>query len=336
LAELSEAEKLAAILGIGAKTELLDQLDTRLDAVMAELTPSSVHYDGRTLYHYTGASGFLEILRTRQLWATDAAHTNDSLELSYGPTLVREMLAKNPLPAEMRDPGPGAAFVVCFSEDGDSLSQWRAYGGDGLGYAIGFKFDSLPHPVEDPLAAEPEAEDEDEYPTVLAREKTFSACRLTQVMYDRKEQEDIITRVAARLSSVYDWFSVASATSEEAIAASGKFHFASASAFSEHVGVFKNPSFAHEREWRFLLERNWASYFPPMETQYRASRFGLTPFVPLAFATRTMPIVEVVVGPRIPWTIGQNAVEGLLARSGYQVSILGNQVQVRQSKASYR
>src|SRR5262249_7878269 len=29
-------------------------------------------------------------------------------------------------------------FVACFSLDGDSLSQWRAYADDGMGVAIGF------------------------------------------------------------------------------------------------------------------------------------------------------------------------------------------------------
>lgn len=30
-------------------------------------------------------------------------------------------------------------FIVCFTENGDQLSQWRAYANDGLGYAVGFR-----------------------------------------------------------------------------------------------------------------------------------------------------------------------------------------------------
>jgi len=34
--------------------------------------------------------------------------------------------------------GAPAAYIACFSEKGDLLSQWRAYADDGEGVAIGF------------------------------------------------------------------------------------------------------------------------------------------------------------------------------------------------------
>jgi hypothetical protein len=44
----------------------------------------------------------------------------------------------------------GANVCVCsFSEDGDSLSQWRAYGGNASGFAIGFSGEYLRRAFEE-------------------------------------------------------------------------------------------------------------------------------------------------------------------------------------------
>ncbi|MET9575665.1 DUF2971 domain-containing protein [Streptomyces massasporeus] len=42
------------------------------------------------------------------------------------------------------EPSTLRVYTTCFCEDGDLLSQWRAYGGAG-GYAIGFRTDELVH-----------------------------------------------------------------------------------------------------------------------------------------------------------------------------------------------
>src|SRR5579862_2796865 len=96
-----------------------------------------------TLYHYTDASGLLGILASKCLWATDSRYLNDNLEIEYGLGLLREVLDET---SQLLDAGPVkdfletadnisnpfdgfyGAYVVCFCEKGDQLSQWRAYG----------------------------------------------------------------------------------------------------------------------------------------------------------------------------------------------------------------
>lgn len=34
-------------------------------------------------------------------------------------------------------------LIACFSKNGDKLSQWRSYGQDGYGVAIGFGLDKI-------------------------------------------------------------------------------------------------------------------------------------------------------------------------------------------------
>src|SRR5215469_4117451 len=50
---------------------------------------------------------------------------------------------KSPLDEGLTEPkiSTEGRFLTCFSEDGDDLSQWRAYGGGEGGYAL--QFDSL-------------------------------------------------------------------------------------------------------------------------------------------------------------------------------------------------
>ena len=97
------------------------------------------------LYHYTDARGLIGMLESNSVWATDARFMNDPAELDW----VREVVAAAAasmkltnlharlLAEELQsiEAGfPGSAYVASFSAHRDLLSQWRAYGGDGLGY----------------------------------------------------------------------------------------------------------------------------------------------------------------------------------------------------------
>lgn len=120
------------------------------------------------LYHYTTAAGLHGILESHTLWATHAAHLNDSQEMLTGVQVVLQGLAVQRAWATLmkgftRDTmlkkmATGMAidwlaehiqnraqflrqnfgpFVTCLSREGDQLSQWRGYGRGG-GYAIRF------------------------------------------------------------------------------------------------------------------------------------------------------------------------------------------------------
>lgn len=106
----------------------------------------------RVLYHYTSLEGLAGILRLHRLRATDVAYMNDSLELQLASSLIaaslddagrsasaiqRELLRRSRLDAKPTDLSR-SFYVTCFCDDGDLLSQWRAYGANGGGYALGF------------------------------------------------------------------------------------------------------------------------------------------------------------------------------------------------------
>jgi hypothetical protein len=107
------------------------------------------------LYHYTTQDGLLGILKGNCIWATNINYLNDSSDYQLACDLAKEVLDE-----KRRQVGrderklkkiqhvlhsistaetlPLHICVSCFSENGDSLSQWRAYGGVA-GYSVGFR-----------------------------------------------------------------------------------------------------------------------------------------------------------------------------------------------------
>lgn len=98
------------------------------------------------LWHYTSSEVFWKMLGG-EFYATHYRYLNDSAEIFYGINACKEQFAnaKNKLPyadniikyVEQKD-----FFLFCFSEDADSLYQWRAYVPNG-GFSIGFSYNSL-------------------------------------------------------------------------------------------------------------------------------------------------------------------------------------------------
>lgn len=97
------------------------------------------------IYHYTSVDTLIKILEHRALWASDLSKMNDPKEYIAGLEILREQFSKT---------FPGAIawfdnneFVgshsqqlilgSSFSYASDDLNQWRAYGDDGCGVAIG-------------------------------------------------------------------------------------------------------------------------------------------------------------------------------------------------------
>jgi hypothetical protein len=108
-----------------------------------------------SLFHYTDIGAVRAILENCELWLTDLRFLNDAQELNDGVVFILDALGKerkdfNGLGEHFDDAvklltssfddhisvwiDDEPTFVCSFSEAGDQLSQWRAYGG----YAIEF------------------------------------------------------------------------------------------------------------------------------------------------------------------------------------------------------
>lgn len=113
-----------------------------------------------SLFHYTDVGAVKSILENKELWLTDIRFLNDSQELNDGVVFILDALSKMKAQVEGGDGlvlqaidelsvgfdshishwiDNQPTFVCSFSESGNQLSQWRAYGS----YAIEFDSERL-------------------------------------------------------------------------------------------------------------------------------------------------------------------------------------------------
>lgn len=104
------------------------------------------------LHHYTSGTGLLGIINSSSIWSTNIHFMNDSQEfihaldmakseiiaLRQSSTSLREISTYDNIISTLDHSTQLSVHVACFSEKGDSLSQWRGYCPSGFGYNIGF------------------------------------------------------------------------------------------------------------------------------------------------------------------------------------------------------
>ena len=108
------------------------------------------------LYHYTTVTGAHSIIASKTLWLTKIQYLNDERELRRAIDLFRRACETRangapPLQAnllkrlahQMQSFYDTNICVACFCQDGDLLSQWRAYASSGTGVALGFSGPAL-------------------------------------------------------------------------------------------------------------------------------------------------------------------------------------------------
>jgi len=112
------------------------------------------------MYHYTDVSGLEGILRSGTLWLTDVFRLNDPGEIRYGLDAACAHLAAEGGLQDASDIEKEFATTVCeklqenvessanyfvtsCSFERDHADQWRKYGDNGRGYALGFEAGTL-------------------------------------------------------------------------------------------------------------------------------------------------------------------------------------------------
>ncbi len=101
------------------------------------------------LYHYTTQEGLLGILEKDCIWATHYRYLNDASEGQIVSKLLNDELTNrncDECDEGVRSQGETIiseitsqdVYATSFSEEGNLLSQWRAYSGNSGGYSIGF------------------------------------------------------------------------------------------------------------------------------------------------------------------------------------------------------
>lgn len=266
-----------------------------------------------TLYHYTSADGMVGILKSRSLWMTDIRYLNDLSELQYGKDIltarIDSKLANNDIGANGKEflnrcrrsvgssaPGEGT-FSTSFCQDGNLLSQWRAYRGRGGGYAIGFDFVHTLRFLDKP-------------------------CALAKMTYDRDVQTEVLDSSIEKFSSLLESIDMSSDD--------GRQSFDGAvNAFMGMTGTlitaFKHPAFKEENEWRLIYKARSDPRINRGTDSPKIRTFdgNVIPYYEVSFDAAIevskddtggirFPIVEIVIGPTINAQLNKESVRGAL------------------------
>jgi hypothetical protein len=277
------------------------------------------------LYHYTTQAGLLGIIRDREIWMTHTQYLNDSREFLHALQVVREELVdyvRNnrerrdrtnietlgfPVPPELGSHeaevertlqemlecvGEGAGIEsinVClasFSEDGDSLSQWRAYASRG-GFCIGFAGAGLAE--------------------LVVPHKFY----LARCLYDRDQQRELARALIEEVLEENLERNKQPDPDNDLPKGGNLLAY-----LNRYAPILKDPAFAEEREWRIISR-------PLMCTLsgfgYREGPSMLIPFFkfPLIGIGRgAVPVQKVVIGPTPHPDLSASSVTSFLVSKG--------------------
>lgn len=286
----------------------------------------------RLLYHYTSAAGLIGILDSGHVYASHYRHLNDVRELMAGwrvaQKLIRAARQRLFLSGAHKDifgskllfaignrpfteewPGPGDdVYVASFSENGDSLPQWRAYGDDGAGFALGVSPGSL-------LAGVGGARFE--LLRCVYRDEDLQETLEAGIVRSVRAFEKSVVNLVADVHDEDRRIELATGAGVEFLTEMERLRCSSAA-------CFKNVAFESEAEWRFVAGLSRQTSSP---AKYRSSRFGVTPYTPMPLDPAC--IREIVIGPKHSKKAATFGLKHMLAHREIAA-------RVRRSKLSYR
>jgi hypothetical protein len=297
--------------------------------------------DGGVLYHYTTADGLKGIVENEELWSTSAYYLNDSAEILYGYRLLdlalEEWLKRTSSPDGSMSRGFAESmrryfghdaferniitpiYLTCFCEEGNLLSQWRAYGRSG-GYSVGFKV-----PAEGIVYG-------------LTPEPRVYTARCVKVEYDRDKQIRRVLEILDSVLPILDEQEVVDAVRSidplSPLGVSKLSTIIQELLVEESIG-FKDAAFAVEKEWRFIVRSRELlkqgvddGDHTALPIHFRTVRGQLAPFVklkpskvatmPLVGDGQLLPIASVRCGPAGDRISAWMAVRYLLDGKGYK------------------
>lgn len=290
------------------------------------------------LYHYTSNEALLSIIKSRKIWLTSLTESNDPLEGDFFYDQVRDCLFQEDVANHIRDTFnyqvqaykfAKSALGMCFSQEGDLLSQWRGYADDGSGVAIGFDFEGM-----------------------KALAKRSHQVRLSKVNYStfrhsdfpRNEIINLFNEQCPQLIDAYKNENINLKTSAQLLQAISeepknwkemyKTIDREMNAFIQEISsyrfLFKNPFFNEEKEWRL--------YKPYLEIpgsldanacEFKNVGDKISPYQPFPKDMFEQSLVsEVILGPKNQTS--KISVEMLMKRYGFK------HPRVRRSNGSYR
>lgn len=248
-----------------------------------------------TIFHYTTQKGILGIIENKEMWATQIHFLNDQNEIHLTFKLLDEELdkqiAKNEVPkvrnlfkrikGYLQLIDQNHICISSFCKEGDLLSQWRGYGNQGKGYAIGFDLKSLSR---------------------IAKNENFV---LWPCVYDTYLQHELVAYL------VDNWAKKFASSNLNDKNILGEIDLD----VCRIAPILKDESFSEEKEWRLIS--SMVSHKSP-RFAFRAGQYSLIPYYnfPISDDISRTCIDSIVIGPSPHMELALNSLETFLASQG--------------------
>lgn len=264
----------------------------------------SSHRPPSILFHYCSLASFKAILESNTIRMGQLSSMNDYMEHSWlrhialrrisdlkkqYPWSILAPVEENALQrfwsaleTQLRTVQHVDPYCACFSEEGDVLSQWRAYADDGQGFAIGF-------------ASE-----------VLAG---FDQAPLRQVSYDVKQHTNLVNTL---LQAGGNFAKTANQAELAEFVSDWHGGLLLPSMWS------KNPKFTEEVEWRVIFEPR-ADTKSDFASGFRTRGAEILHYLelPLKPQADIRPLKKIMLGPKNPARNNPSGLGLFLASLGY-------------------
>lgn len=306
-------------------SDSLQELEIKLDEPWGELFSTCP----ATLYHYTDTNGLYGIIDSGKIWATNIKYLNDASEITYAQQLVADTLknlinnesdetVQNFLQIQLKhyigEEEIPHIYVACLCEKSNLLSQWRTYGAEGSGFALGIDARLF---LGEHSRGEP---------------RTFV---LRPVIYDEGKQRVLVER---EITSV---IALLKETMSRGIVVKGtisghKFSNFLRDRLNDLLYCFKHKAFETENEWRFVsVEETIEKYVyqhllntvfaveRKIPIKFRRSAKMLIPYIELDITSKVgnyggrIPLVTVAVGPTRHPLLGRASLNMFLRSKDY-------------------
>lgn len=285
------------------------------------------------LYKYMSQAGFLGIIKSKSIWATDIFYLNDAAEYYHAAKVIKNEIDNKSkdivipltgisgvkldtvkvvhkkdvqkyflgrLKIVVADQSNFHIFVCSFSEAEDSLSQWRGYCPGGNGLCVGFDSSLLVKYFE---------------------KKNY---RIEKCVYDFSKQKEKINNILDQYLEDIPQVE----TKDELPLMGGPQTLKFITDFFQIAPIYKDRSFKEEQEWRFISTPE--PYGWPY-IKYREGKSMIIPYddVEIYNNDSPFPIKEVIIGPTPHPQLSKQSVRSRL------ISI-GVEAKVSQSRCPYR
>jgi DUF2971 family protein len=277
--------------------------------------------DAPILHHYTDAFGVHGIISSNCLWATATQFSNDLSEIEYAVSVAVEIIqamwgSKKKMSSweqvlaehlvQLFDTPLhtfGQPFIVSFCEEGDLLSQWRAYG-QTSGFSLAFS----------PLSRDDK---------VRLISKNGFRTMVKRVIYDVEKQRARLRFILRRLINLVNGFSFAT-TSAEGASAHVELSVLLVLEMTDWACVVKHKAFSEEKEWRIITYPKGATLVGTTPKNYegvsvRPTSRLLLPYMILEPPSgKRLPLIEIRCGPSQFQEQSARAMNILLRKHGYE------------------